>query len=333
MGEGTRRQPHIVVIGGGTGTFALLTGLKRHHCRITAIINMADDGGSTGVLRDELGVLPPGDVRQALVALSQSDQIMRDLFDYRFENGALHGHSFGNLFLTALEKTTGSFETAVRVASDILNISGRVIPVTLQDCQLVLINADGSTTVGQFAVRTARFDTHPPHLRLEPQAKLNPEAATAIAAADLVVIAPGNLYSSLAPALLVTGISQALTSTPAKLVYVSNLVNKPGQTDGFQVHDLAAEIERFIGRPALNYVIYNRRHPSPELLRKYAAAGEFAVEYDLDKLSRQHYQVRGADLVSDTIPVLKPAERLIPRTLIRHDSDKLADIILEIATQ
>ncbi len=325
------QAPKVVVIGGGTGTFTVLTGLKNYFKDITAIVNMSDDGGSTGVLRDELGVLPPGDVRQCLVAMSESDQTMRDLFNYRFEEGTFGGHSFGNLFLTALEKTTGSFAQAVKTAGDVLKISGHVIPVTLTDTQLVLKHTDGTKTVGQHAVENTHFESGgEPALALEPKATLNPAAKAAIEQADLIVIAPGNLYASLAPTLLVEGMGEALRAAQAKLVYICNLVTKPGQTDGFMVHDYVREIERFIGGQAINCVVYNTRKPSRELLEKYARAGEYAVGYSPDVFKRSHYEAVGDSLVSDTIPKLSAADQLIPRTFIRHNSDKVAKAIMGI---
>ncbi len=322
--------PKVVVIGAGTGTFTILSALKYYARDITAIVNMSDDGGSTGILRDELGVLPPGDVRQCLVALSESDQKMRDLFNYRFDEGALEGHSFGNLFLTALEKTTGSFAQAVRTAGEILKISGQVVPVTLSNIKLVLTESNGEVIKGEYQIVQHRFQSARPNLSLEPQAKINPEARAAIAAADVVVIAPGNLYTSLAPTLMVGGMSEALAATNAKLVYISNLVTKPGQTDGFKVHDYVREIERFIGSKTVDYVIYNQLKPTLQLLKKYAQAGEYAVGFDPKVFEKAHYQAIGDDLVSNAIPKLKPSEQRIPRTLIRHDSNKVARLIMRI---
>lgn len=322
--------PKVVVIGAGTGTFTILSALKYYARDITAIVNMSDDGGSTGILRDELGALPPGDVRQCLVALSESDQKMRDLFNYRFDEGALGGHSFGNLFLTALEKTTGSFAEAVRTAGDILKISGHVIPVTLSNIKLVLTEPNGNVIKGEYQIVQHHFTTDRPNLSLEPNSKINPEAKTAIASADIVVIAPGNLYTSLAPTLMVNGISEALAASSARLVYISNLVTKPGQTDGFKVHDYVREIERFVGTKTVDYVIYNQRQPTAELLKKYAQAGEYAVDFDESAFKKAHYQAIGDNLVSETIPKLKASEQRIPRTLIRHDSDKVARLIMRI---
>jgi uncharacterized cofD-like protein len=323
--------PKVVVIGGGTGTFTVLTALKYYARDITAIVSMSDDGGSTGILRDELGALPPGDVRQCLVALSESDQYMRDLFNYRFDEGTFHGHSFGNIFLTALEKTTGNFAQAVKMAGQVLNISGKVLPVTLSNNKLVFTHPDGTQIIGQHAVEMADFgNIHQPQLSLQPNSAINPEAKSAIEEADLVVIAPGNLYATLAPALIVNGLGEALKNTRAKLVYIANLVTKPGQTDGLKVHDFVKEIERFIGSKTVDYVIYNQKQPTAALLRKYAQAGEFAVEFDEGAMELSGYEAIGEDLISDTIPKLKASEQLIPRTLIRHDSDKVARLIMRV---
>ena len=242
----------IVVIGGGTGSFTLLQGIKRYTKDVTALVNMADDGGSTGQLRDELGVLPPGDVRQCLVALSDSPKV-RDLFNYRFDEGSLKGHAFGNLFMAALEKMTGSFAEAVELAGNVLNIEGKVEPVTLTDVTLCAEGKDGQPVKGEFTIAHQELAPRP-NIWLEPEAVANPRAIQAILEADLVVIAPGNLYGSLAPALVIEGVRQALHKTKAKCVYVCNLVSKPGPTDGFSVMDFASEIERLAGGEFLESV-------------------------------------------------------------------------------
>lgn len=319
----------IVVIGGGTGTFALLSGLKHYASNITALVNMADDGGSTGVLRDELGALPPGDVRQCLVALSDSDKL-RDLFNYRFDGGSLGGHAFGNLFLTALEKMTGNFAEAVEVAGEVLNITGRVEPITLSDVKLCAEGVDGQPVRSQIAVAHENIAPHP-RIWLEPEAMANPDAIDAIKEADLVVIAPGNLYGSLAPALVVNGVGDALRSTRARCVYVCNLVTKPGPTNGFMVHDFASEIERLAGGEFLDYVIYNTEKPSDELLAKYAHEGELSVEYNEDVLKTQHYKTRGVSLVTTHTPHDDRHDALASvRSFIRHDSDAIARQLMRI---
>jgi uncharacterized cofD-like protein len=319
----------IVVIGGGTGSFTVLSGLKNYVQNITALVNMADDGGSTGTLRDELGVLPPGDIRQCLVALSRSSRV-RELFNYRFTDGSLKGHAFGNLFLTALEKMTGSFSEGVELASEVLQIVGKVEPITLNNVTLVL--GDGKRIIkGENKIWQIKFQARRPKLWLEPNAKINPRAAQAIARADLAIIAPGNLYGSLAPALVVSGVGRALAQTKAKKIYICNLVTKRGHTDGFCVHDFAAEIERLAGHQFLNYVIYNTNRPSAALMKRYAADGEYVVEANEAALHKAHYQAKGADLLSKMIWSGAKTDALAhQRSLIRHDSDKLARQIMKI---
>lgn len=321
----------IAVIGGGTGSFTLLSQLKHYTRHVTALVNMADDGGSTGMLRDELGVLPPGDVRQCLVALSESERV-RDLFNYRFDGGTFEGHAFGNLFLTALEKMTGSFASAVETAAEVLNITGEVHPVTLDKVTLIMKQSNGEITEGEFKIGHADFGSSTrPTMELSPAAGLNPAAREAIMSADIVVIAPGNLYGSLAPALIVPGMSEALNETSAKKVYVCNLVTKPGQTDDFAVSDYASEIERF-GKFPLDYVLYNEDKPSDSLLERYAKDGEYRVRYDSEILQRAHYQAIGGDFLSKHPhkPVAESDPIANTRTLIRHDATAVAKQLMRI---
>lgn len=322
--------PNIVVIGGGTGSFTLLQGIKRYTQNVTALVNMADDGGSTGQLRDELGVLPPGDVRQCLVALSATPKV-RELFNYRFEEGSFKGHAFGNLFLTALEKMTGSFGEAVEMAGEVLKITGNVEPITLTNVQLCAEGADGEPIVGEYTIAHAEIAKQP-KIWLEPAAEANPKAVEAILAADIVVIAPGNLYGSLAPALVIDGIQQALKETNATCVYVSNLVTKPGPTDGYSVQDFASEIERLGGSAFLDYVVCNSDVPSPEVMERYAHEGEYAVRYDLGVLKSQHYQVKAVPILSKS--AWKGAQSSDPlaatRSFIRHNPDAVARQLMRI---
>lgn len=322
----------VVVIGGGTGSFTLLNSLKNYAQNITALVNMADDGGSTGTLRDELGVLPAGDVRQCLVALSESPKV-RDLFNYRFSEGALQGHAFGNLFMAALEKMTGSFAEGVELASEVLNVRGKVEPITLDKVTLVLKQSDGTVTKGEYVIGHLDFNgmTHP-ELSLEPQARINPAAEGAIEAADLVVIAPGNLYGSLAPALIVGGVSEAISRSPAKKIYVCNLVTKPGQTDGFMVHNYAEEIERFMGTK-LDYVLYNNRQASPALLEKYAHDKEYPVAWDQSVLDKAHYTAVGGSYLAGSAwanPNAGSDPIAASRSLIRHDATAVAKELMKI---
>lgn len=318
----------IVLIGGGTGSFTLLSQLKEYTKEIIALVNMADDGGSTGSLRDELGVLPPGDVRQCLVALGESSKT-RDLFSYRFSEGSFKGHSFGNLFISAMEKMTDSFSEAVELASDILRITGKVLPITTQKAQLVMTDSDGKVTKKQFTIGNMDFNgKHHPKISLSPKCNILPEAKQAILDADLVVIAPGNLYGSLAPALVVDGVGSALEKTKAKVVYVCNLVTKPKQTDNFKVHDYVAEVERFIGRPVIDLVVYNTLKPGKEVLKKYARDDEFIVEVDKAKLEQAHYKSIGMNLISKTPATFDISDAIASqRSYIRHDGDAVARLL------
>jgi uncharacterized cofD-like protein len=325
-------DPKIVVIGGGTGSFTLLSSLKEYTRSIKALVTMADDGGSTGVLRDELGALPPGDVRQCLVALSSSSEL-RDLFNYRFEEGSLKGHAFGNLFLTAVEKMTGDFARGIEVASEVLNIVGSVEPITLTDVKLAMRDGNGEETHGEFKIGHKRFNgSDRPQFWLEPDAVPNPRALAAIENADIVIIAPGNLYGSLAPALIVPGVGEALKASAAFKMYVCNLVTKPGQTDGFTVGDFANEIERLAGRPFLDAVLFNAERPDAALLKKYAAEGELAVLLDEEESKNASYSVQGANLLSGQIwQNTNGSDSLAEtRTLIRHDTKALASAIIEL---
>lgn len=321
---------NIVVIGGGTGSFTLLQGLKNYTGNITALVNMADDGGSTGQLRDELGVLPPGDVRQCLVALSAAPQV-RDLFNYRFEEGSLKGHAFGNLFLTALEKMSGNFAEAVELASSVLKITGQVEPITLSNVKLCAEGADGKPIIGECNIGEAELKSRP-KIWLEPEANANPAAVRAIMDADMVVIAPGNLYGSLAPALVIDGVQRALKRTKAKCVYVANLVTKPGPTNGFTVKDFADEIERLGGSKFLDYVVFNNDTPSKALMERYAHEGEYAVAFDIPELKKQHYQFRAAPILAkDAWGGAQSSDPLAAsRSFIRHDSDAVARQLMRI---
>jgi uncharacterized cofD-like protein len=327
-----------VVIGGGTGSFTVLTGLKHYAKDITAVVNMSDDGGSSGILRDELGALPPGDIRQCLVALSESDQIMRDLFNYRFTEGTFAGHSFGNLFLTTLEKTTGSFAQAVKTASEILKINGHVVPITYDDIRLHLRLPGGRVIEGEDAIGENCAGQNffqngvRPNLYLEPRSSLTPEAREAIAAADLIVICPGKLYSSVGPTLLIDGMLKALQTTPARIVYTCNLMTLAGQTDGYSVTDHADTLELLAGGPFLDYVIANTAEPSPELLEKYGYEHGALVRFTPADFDGKHYQGVGAALTSDQ-PYRPQAGDKLRRTFIRHDPDKVARLIMEVYTK
>ena len=321
-----KRRKNIVVIGGGTGTFTVLSGLKKYPVNLTAIVSMADDGGSTGKLRDELGVLPPGDVRQCLVALSTSDRLMRELINYRFEGGNLKGHSFGNLLLSALEKTTGSFDSAVEKAGEILRIEGTVLPATLD--KVTLVARIGNRTVrGEQTIRDTKLNGSAPRFSLVPGGRANPKALAAIRSADAIIVGPGSFYTSIIPDLLVRGVSEAIRKSRAKKIFICNLMTHAEHTRGFAVADYAEALKEYLGT-SIDVVIYNNKLPSARLLKRYARKGDKPTPWS--RLPTEPKTI-GADLISRDLPAVQKSDRLrSQRTFIRHDPSVLARTIARI---
>ena len=310
----------IVVIGGGTGIFAVLAGLKKYFDDISAVVSMADDGGSTGILREEFGILPPGDIRRAIIALAHSDnKILSELFNYRFKEGrGLAGHSFGNLMITALERLTGSFDQAVKEASKVFGLKGKVIPVTLQHTRLYAELENGKVVSRETNIDVPKHDGHLKIKRvwLKPAVRINPEAAKEIKAADLIIIGPGDLYTSLIPNLLVRGLKKSLEQTEAKILYFVNLMTKYGETDGFRASDFLKILESYLGKIVLDYIVVNNKKPVPVRLRPYASERACLVENDLKNSSEK--------------PILIAADLLRPRGFVRHDPEKIANIIKKL---
>jgi uncharacterized cofD-like protein len=326
-----KKKPKIVTIGGGTGQFTILSGLIEKNVDLSAIVNMVDDGGSTGILRDELGALPPGDIRQCLVALSKSSKTMRELFNYRFEKGSLSGHNFGNLLITALEKIKGDFGIAVEEVSKILAISGNVIPVTTDNTVLCLEHKNGKKIRGQHKIDNSFFEKNKgfEKLSLEPEAKLNPKAKQAILNADIIIIGPGSFHTSIIPNLIVKGVPEALKKSKAKKIFIANLVNKTGQTDNYRVHNYLKDIEKIIGEDIFNYVIYNNRKPKEDVMALYEEEGRNIVWYDKTEFKNYHNQI-STNLLSKNKPAKRLPQDKLKRSLIRHDKDKIANLIIKI---
>jgi len=324
-------EPRVVVIGGGTGSFTLLQALKSLNAKLTAIVNMCDDGGSTGVLRDELGVLPPGDARQCLVALSERPEI-RDLFDYRFADGRLEGQSLGNIILSGLELQHGSFEKAVEVASKILRLRGRVVPVVLGDHRLVMRDGE-EEIVGQFNIRNHHVLSGDARVRLEPASSLNPKADRAIRQADLVVMAPGGLYYSLLPIFSVNGIKEALEETSARVLCVTNLVEHQNTGRDWHVVDHVQKIEEYVGDGTVDIVLYNTAPVDDELLGRYAHQGDFPLKTSPGRFAEVRATLYGAPLVSPVLSTQNPADKAVQRTYIRHDVDSVRREIEKLLTK
>lgn len=326
-----KTNPNVVVIGGGTGTFVVLSGLKKYPLNLFAIISMVDSGGSTGRLRDQLGVLPPGDLRQVLVALSESPEIWRKLFTYRFDSGDLSGHNFGNIFLSALEKITGSLQDALGEAGKILNIKGSIIPVTFSRCTLCAEYEDGSIIEGEAKIDVS--DTKRPRIKfmyLAPEAVLNPKAKAAIQDADYIILGPGDLYTSIVPNLLINGVSDTIADSKAKKIYIVNLMTKRGQTDGFCVSDHVLEIDKYLGRGFLDYVIINSKDPNNKVLEWYKHQDN-VIPVEDDSYDKKFIEAKiiRADVLNEAVYDQHMADR-IKRSLIRHDPVKLAKVLVKI---
>lgn len=321
-----KARKRVVVIGGGTGTFTVLSGLKKYPLDLTAIVTMADNGGSTGVLRDELGVLPPGDVRTCLVALSKQDKLMRTLMNYRFENGNLKGHSFGNLLLSALEKVTGSFDTAIERASDILRTEGRVLPSTLDTVTLVA-RVGNKIIRGEETIQKTTLNGSFKGIWLEPAGRANPKALKAIQEADAIVLGPGNFYASVVPNLLVKGIPEAIKKSKAQKIFVCNLMTKAEHTHGFSVADYVESIETHLKSP-VDVVIYNNKKPDTAHLNRYARAGDTLTTWDSLPKNRE---LLGMNLMSRQKHITnKIGTPAVESSLVRHDSARLAGAITKV---
>jgi len=323
-------MPRVVTIGGGTGSFASLTGLKKHHLKLTAIVNMIDDGGSSGKLRDELGVLPPGDIRQCLVALSESSRLLREMFSYRFEEGGLKGHSFGNIFLSTLEKQTGSMKKAISEVGKILNIKGRVVPVTFTKSNLCVNLADGKKIIGETHIDVLEKQQKRASIvkaYLSPRVKINEDAKIAIKDADFILIGPGDLYTSIIPNLLVSGVSEVIKKSKAKKVYVLNLMTKYGQTTNYTASEHINTLENYLGKGVLDYVLVNKTLPKKKVLVWYEEYHERPVKDDIK--NNKNFKIVRKDLIKDVI-VKKTDSDALRRSIIRHDSTKLAQAIVEL---
>ncbi|HEX8992072.1 MAG TPA: gluconeogenesis factor YvcK family protein [Anaerolineales bacterium] len=312
--------PRIVVMGGGTGLSTMLRGLKQYSSNIAAVVTVSDDGGSSGKLQKQLNILPPGDIRNCLVALADAEATMLDLFQYRFHGkdvgAGLRDHAFGNLLIAAMcEISGGDFEQAVRETSKVLNIRGRVLPSTLATVCLRAEMADGSMLEGETSIASS-----PQRIKkiwLSPgDARPLDEVLEAIELADVIVIGPGSVYTSVVPNLLVRGIPEALRKAPAKKVYICNVMTQPGETDGFAASDHVNAIAAHVPRPVFDYVLMNTGVPSLELLNKYRQSGAILVEPDADRVRAMGYRPIRGNFISQT-------------DVVRHDPQLLADAILK----
>ncbi len=323
----TRRRramgPVVVTIGGGTGLSYLLRGLKKRTSNLTAVATVSDDGGSSGRLTREMSILnlPPGDIRNCLLALADEEPLMTQLLQYRFNgnSGGLEGHSLGNLLIAALTDITGDFELAVKETSRVLAIRGRVLPPTLQHVELCARTVNGTELRGETNIATSPQPID--YVYLDPPAPpAVPDVLEAIADARIVVIGPGSTYTSVIPNLLVRGVAEALANTSAMRIFVCNVMTQPGETDDFKASDHVASIERHVDSPVLDYVIVNTRRPDRSILERYSTTGANFVEPDVAVIARMGYIPVGSALLSED-------------DFARHDPDKLSDAIVRLAAE
>ena len=328
----TQKQKRIVCIGGGTGTFVVLSGLKTFPYHLSAVVTMSDSGGSNKRIRDEFGLLPTSDIRQCLIALSAEkgrSGLLRQLFMYRFEKGnGISGMTFGNLFMAALSDILGSQEEAIKQTSKVLRIAGSVIPVSFTKTNLFATYENGEVVQEEHLIDEPEHDgtLKITNLTLKPRPKPNPSALQAIEQADVIVIGPGDLYTSVLPNLLVPGIADAIKKSRAKKIYVSNLMTKYGQTYNMSATEHIAVLEKYIGK-SLDFVIVNTASYPPNVLQKYKRMKEFPIVDDLTE--NRYYTVIRKPVIAEQLVEKSKSDKLI-RSLIRHDDTKLAKTIAGI---
>lgn len=311
------KGPNVTVIGGGTGLSVLLRGIKTYTSNVTAVVTVADDGGSSGRLREEFNIIPPGDLRNCLVALADTEPLMEKLFQYRFTgNSDLSGHSFGNLFITAMGEVTGDIETALKQASKVLAVRGYVFPATTEKLKLSAVMEDGSIVDGESQIplvnkRIKRVAIHPR------QAKAVPSALEAIRNAEIIVLGPGSLYTSVIPNLLVDGIADEIANSNAIKIYICNVMTQPGETDDYTAFMHLQALIKHGGDNIVDYILVNNSLISKEMLDIYAKKDQYLVKVDKDKIEALGVECEEADIIDQ-------------KEMIHHDSAKLANAIMKI---
>jgi uncharacterized cofD-like protein len=311
--------PNIVAIGGGTGLSTLLRGLKHRTNRITAVVTVTDDGGSSGRLITDKGMLPPGDIRNCLVALADAEKSMTDLFQHRFEgaSGSLSGHSVGNLLIAAMVDITGDFDRAITEISRVLAIRGRVLPATLDHVKLRAEMEDGSVLCGETQIVNSRLRIRRVFLDPGEVTPLN-EVLQSITDADIIVVGPGSVFTSIIPPLLVPGVARAIADSPAIKVYVCNVMTQPGETDGLTASEHVHAIEGNVGHRVFDYILVNKARPGQYLLDRYAEFGQQFVDPDIERIRAMGLKAIAANLISET-------------DLVRHDPMRIAEAIVRVA--
>ncbi len=318
----TVKGPKVTAFGGGTGLSTMLRGIKKYTSNITAVVTMADDGGGSGELRRDLKILPPGDIRNCILALASTEPIMEQLLQYRFTEGSLKGQSFGNLFLAAMNGISSNFEEAVRKMSDVLAVTGRVLPVTNQEVKLCALLENGVTVRGESMIgrQKIKYQSAIDRVYLMPEdvLPLN-EVIDSIYESDIIVIGPGSLYTSILPNLVVKGVADAIRNSSAVKVYICNVMTQPGETDGYTAFDHIRAMEKHAGEGLIDYCIVNKEEVPDDLLRRYINDGARPVDIDRDEFNKSNIELIEGKILS------------IYNSLIRHNTDKLSDIIASLA--
>lgn len=315
----------VVVIGGGTGISAILRGVKKYSKNISAIVAMTDDGGGSGMLRDDLGMLPPGDVRNCLVALANTEPAMEKLFQYRFDAGSLEGQNFGNIFIAALNNIYGNFDSALREIGNVLKITGRVIPVTLDNVHLVAKFANGDKCLGESIIpkMSYKLDTEILEVSLFPEIpKANKKAIDAILKADKILLGPGSLYTSIIPNLVVEGISQALYDTKAEKIYIANAMTQRGETNNYSIRDHILAIEKHSFKNILNTCLINDHEISKDILDKYLDKDKSKrielTKRDIDFLNKRNIKLVVDDFIEEVDGFVRHSGEKVARRVINE---------------
>lgn len=327
------KHPSVVVIGGGTGTYTLLSALRDKPVQLTALLTMVDDGGSNRVLRDEFGLLPTSGVRQAILALSQNRSLLRELFMYRFHQGSgIAGMTFGNLFLAAVADIVGDQEKAIVETCKLLSVKGSVLPISLDNVRLVAKYADGSEITGEHLIDEPAHDGKMAIVDMwtTPKATISPKAKEALRTADYIIIGPGDFFTNTVPNLVVEGVSEAITASQAKLIFVENLMTKYGDSIGFTARTFVEKLSLYIPLEKLDYIVVNSDGGFPEeSLEKYVKEGAQPVQDDLDALSLSKTQVIRAPILSHGMAETQKGD-VLARSVFRHDQEKLGTVLEKI---
>lgn len=317
-----KKGPKVVIIGGGKGLSNILSGLKEYTSNITSIVSTFDDGGSTGRLMEQMDILPPGDIRKSIIALSEAGPVMESLLSYRFSDGKVDNHSLGNLFLAALTETTGSFPEAIQKMSDIFNVRGKILPVTIGKAKLCAGLENGEIVVGETNIRPRVLESKSKIKQIFlKDGEVTPADGVieSIRNADVVVIGPGSLYTSVACNFLVNDLGKAIMQTKAKKIFISNLMNEPGETLGYTLAKHVNEIERYIGKHVIDYCICNNGEITKEMIKDFNQGESTPVTIDLDNI-----QNRAISIIQEDLVITAP-------NAILHDNHRVAEIIIEIA--